>query len=168
MHLGGRLPYHSDEIVRDLHPLPFYPFLRRKPPRKKAPAVVFSFTGYSIAQCGGKCKGGAKIVSSCRRCNVTARFFRFAQIPPIFSSTRENLHEAFTNGQNCIDRTNGGGRIKTSTGKVSRHTKDEKQKGSQMMRKQTYFKRSFPSPLPPLWLCLCAPPRWPTMIQRRR
>ena len=26
MHPGGRLPYHSDEIVRDLHPLPFYPF----------------------------------------------------------------------------------------------------------------------------------------------
>ena len=25
-HPGGRLPYHSDEIVRDLHPLPFYPF----------------------------------------------------------------------------------------------------------------------------------------------
>ena len=28
-HPGGRLPYHSDEIVRDLHPLPFYPFLRK-------------------------------------------------------------------------------------------------------------------------------------------
>ena len=26
MHPGGRLHYHSDEIVRDLHPLPFYPF----------------------------------------------------------------------------------------------------------------------------------------------
>ena len=26
-HPGGRLPYHSDEIVRDLRPLPFYPFL---------------------------------------------------------------------------------------------------------------------------------------------
>ena len=26
MHPSGRLPYHSDEIVRDLHPLPFYPF----------------------------------------------------------------------------------------------------------------------------------------------
>ena len=25
---GRRLPFHSDEIVRDLHPLPFYPFLR--------------------------------------------------------------------------------------------------------------------------------------------
>ena len=26
-HPGGRFPYHSDEIVRDLRPLPFYPFL---------------------------------------------------------------------------------------------------------------------------------------------
>ena len=29
-HPGGRLPYHSDEIVRDLRPFPFYPFLCAK------------------------------------------------------------------------------------------------------------------------------------------
>lgn len=32
LHRGGRLPYHSDEIARDSHPLPFYPPGRGRSP----------------------------------------------------------------------------------------------------------------------------------------
>ena len=35
--------------------------------------------------------------------------FRFAQNTPAFSGTRESLHEIFTSGQNCVDRTTGEG-----------------------------------------------------------
>ena len=42
LHRGGRLPYHSDEIARDSHPLPFYPPGQRTSPRRQAPAVFYS------------------------------------------------------------------------------------------------------------------------------
>ena len=39
---GSGLPYHSDEIARDSHPLPFYPPGQRTSPRRQAPAVFYS------------------------------------------------------------------------------------------------------------------------------
>lgn len=116
MHPGGRLPYHSDEIVRDLHPLPFYP--SRAPEGSAARQTmkgtccfIFSFR-LIVSHCIQK----RKVLFVC-----SAEFFRpsWASLQPPVQNLTQAFHIQRLGGM--LVHTGGFGRLHILGKGVGRH-----------------------------------------------